>query len=108
MLHIFQAWYSWKEGNGLELVDESIGYSFPMAEVLRCIKVGLLCVQEHPEDRPTMSTVVLMLGSESAHLPYPKQPGFVATKGPSEIDSTSSKHDSPTVNDLSFTVLDGR
>ncbi|EHA8589197.1 putative Receptor-like serine/threonine-protein kinase SD1-7 [Cocos nucifera] len=102
------AWYSWKEGNGLELVDESIGYSFPMAEVLRRIKVGLLCVQEHPEDRPTMSSVVLMLGSESTCLPYPKQPGFVVMKGPHEIDSSSGKQDSLTVNDLSVTVFEGR
>ncbi|XP_038981787.1 receptor-like serine/threonine-protein kinase SD1-8 [Phoenix dactylifera] len=102
------AWNSWKEGNGLELVDESIGYSFPVAEVLRCIKVGLLCVQEHPEDRPAMSTVVLMLGSESSSLPYPKPPGFVANKGPTEIVSSSSKQDSLTINDLSVTVFEGR
>ncbi|RWW47392.1 hypothetical protein BHE74_00046621, partial [Ensete ventricosum] len=41
----------------LDLVDEAIGDSYPKAEVLRCMKVGLLCVQERPEDRPTMSAV---------------------------------------------------
>ncbi|KAJ0983535.1 hypothetical protein J5N97_011790 [Dioscorea zingiberensis] len=66
------AWSLWKEENCMELVDESIGQEFPMAEVFRCIKVGLLCVQERPEDRPTMSSVVLMLGSENALLPNPK------------------------------------
>ncbi|URE21110.1 Serine threonine-protein kinase [Musa troglodytarum] len=64
------------------LVDEAIGDSYPKAEVLRCMKVGLLCVQERPEDRPTMSAVMLMLGSDSALLPQPRQPGFVAMRGP--------------------------
>ncbi|URE21111.1 Serine threonine-protein kinase [Musa troglodytarum] len=72
----------WREGKGLELVDEAIGDSYPKAEVLRCMKVGLLCVQERPEDRPTMSAVMLMLGSDSALLPQPRQPGFVAMRGP--------------------------
>ncbi|XP_019707010.2 receptor-like serine/threonine-protein kinase SD1-8 isoform X1 [Elaeis guineensis] len=102
------AWSSWKEGNGLDLVDDSIVHSFPVSEALRCIKVGLLCVQEHPEDRPTMSSVVLMLGSENTPLPDPKQPGFVSTKGPLEIDSSSSKQDSLTVNGLSVTIFEGR
>ncbi|XP_038987737.1 receptor-like serine/threonine-protein kinase SD1-7 [Phoenix dactylifera] len=102
------AWSLWKEGNGLELVDESIIHSFPMAEALRCIKVGLLCVQEHPEDRPTMSSLVFMLGSESASLPDPKQPGFVTTKGRLETYSSSSKQDSLTVNGLSVTIFEGR
>ncbi|EHA8586874.1 Receptor-like serine/threonine-protein kinase SD1-8 [Cocos nucifera] len=102
------AWSSWKEGNALELVDESVAHSFPVAEALRCIRVGLLCVQEHPEDRPTMSSVVLMLGSENTPLPDPKQPGFGSTRGPLEIDSSSSKQDSLTVNGLSVTIFEGR
>ncbi|CAL9758683.1 unnamed protein product, partial [Musa acuminata subsp. burmannicoides] len=42
-------WSLWKEGKGSELVDGSIGHSCSLAEVLRCITVGLLCVQERPE-----------------------------------------------------------
>ncbi|RDX79842.1 G-type lectin S-receptor-like serine/threonine-protein kinase SD1-1, partial [Mucuna pruriens] len=37
--------------------------------------VGLLCVQQRPEDRPDMSSVVLMLNGEKL-LPNPKIPGF--------------------------------
>lgn len=38
--------------------------------------MGLLRVQQRPEDRPSMSSVLLMLGSETASLLQPKQPGF--------------------------------
>ncbi|KAF8414038.1 hypothetical protein HHK36_002037 [Tetracentron sinense] len=70
------AWRLWKEDKALELIDESMSDSFLATEVLRCIHVGLLCVQQRADDRPTMSTVVLMLSSESAVVPTPKQPGF--------------------------------
>ncbi|RZR82599.1 hypothetical protein BHM03_00009050, partial [Ensete ventricosum] len=42
----------------LDLVDETIGDSYPKEEVLRCMKIGLLCVQGRPEDRPTMLAVL--------------------------------------------------
>ncbi|KAJ0983527.1 hypothetical protein J5N97_011782 [Dioscorea zingiberensis] len=47
-------------GNSLQMVDESMGYSYPMNEVMSCIKVGLLCVQNHPEDRPLMPSVLVI------------------------------------------------
>ncbi|WOL08085.1 hypothetical protein Cni_G16837 [Canna indica] len=101
-------WSLWKEGRGLELVDESIGNSFPKAEVLKCIKIGLLCVQERPEDRPTMSTVLLMLKGDNATIDHPRQPGFLAIRGPLETNSSSSKNDSLTINNISITTLEGR
>lgn len=105
---IMQAWSLWREGSGMELVDSSMAYSYAVGEVLKCIKVGLLCVQERPEDRPTMSSVVLMLGSDTASLPQPKQPGFVARRGPFEGNSSSSKGESCTVNDVTVTMFEGR
>ncbi|KAJ0740564.1 putative non-specific serine/threonine protein kinase [Helianthus annuus] len=45
-------------------------------EVMTCIHVGLLCVQDHAMDRLTMSEVVSMLTNENMHLPEPKQPAF--------------------------------
>lgn len=104
------AWNLWKERKALELVDSTVGDSFPVSEVLRCIQVGLLCVQERAEDRPTMSTVVLMLSSESATMPQPKNPGFCLGRTPIETDSWSSKQEdqSCTVNQVTNTVIDGR
>lgn len=109
MLTIVQAWRLWKDGKGNELIDSSAGESYPIQEVLRCIQIGLLCVQERAEDRPTMSTVVLMLGSETATMPHPKQPGFCLGRNPLETDSSSSKQDETfSVNQVTVTMLDPR
>ncbi|KAI3437339.1 Protein kinase domain-containing protein [Psidium guajava] len=69
------AWLLWNEGKGTELVDANLIGSCPSNEALRLIHISLLCVQEDPNFRPTMSTVTLMLGSES-DLPHPKSPPF--------------------------------
>ncbi|KAK9073770.1 hypothetical protein SSX86_006364 [Deinandra increscens subsp. villosa] len=68
------AWRLYKEGKSLELADESFIESSD-TQVLRLIHIALLCVQHSPEDRPDMSMVVLMLGSDR-RLPKPKQPGY--------------------------------
>ncbi|MQL74822.1 hypothetical protein Taro_007173, partial [Colocasia esculenta] len=46
--------------------DSSMEPHFPMAKVHKCIKIGLICMQERPEDRPTMVSVVLILESDTA------------------------------------------
>lgn len=99
----------WKEGKALELIDSSFGDSYSPSEFLRCIHVGLLCVQERAEDRPTMSTVVLMLNSESTSMPQPRSPGFCLARSLQETDSSSSKKDeSYTINNVTVTMLDAR
>ncbi|XP_042456057.1 G-type lectin S-receptor-like serine/threonine-protein kinase At4g27290 isoform X2 [Zingiber officinale] len=98
-------WSLWKEDKSLQIADESIDHSFSVAEVMRCIKIGLLCVQERPQDRPTMPLVVIMLGSDSP-IPEPKQPGFVAA-----LDSSYSSIGMQypiSINDASNTTLEGR
>ncbi|KAF8411268.1 hypothetical protein HHK36_003815 [Tetracentron sinense] len=66
----------WRTDRALDMVDSSIAGSCIAHEVLRCIHVGLLCVQESATNRPFMSTVVFMLGNETT-LPPPKQPAFI-------------------------------
>ncbi|KAI0505019.1 hypothetical protein KFK09_015976 [Dendrobium nobile] len=104
------AWSLWNKGKALELVDESISNSFSIAEVLKCIKVGLLCIQERPNDRPLMSSVILMLTSDKEVLPEPKRPGFVAMRQHSfEGDhSSSTKQESDSINEISLTIPFGR
>ncbi|KAM3749531.1 hypothetical protein ACB098_05G192600 [Castanea mollissima] len=51
------AWILWKDGRPLELMDVNLDPSYVSSELLRCMQVGLLCVQKDPEDRPTMSSV---------------------------------------------------
>ncbi|OVA13144.1 Protein kinase domain [Macleaya cordata] len=71
------AWHLWNEGKSLEFVDSFLIESSPIEEILRCIHIGLLCVQEDAADRPTMSSVLVWLGSdESIDLPQPTQPAF--------------------------------
>ncbi|GKE95343.1 G-type lectin S-receptor-like serine/threonine-protein kinase isoform X2, partial [Tanacetum coccineum] len=52
-------------------------------------------------DRPTMSSVVLMLGNENA-LPLPKQPAFFAEEEMPEHRSISSGPTSVSVNDITI------
>ncbi|KAL6313946.1 hypothetical protein AAG906_011676 [Vitis piasezkii] len=59
------AWDLWKDSRGQELMDPGLEETLPTHILLRYINVGLLCVQESADDRPTMSDVVSMLGNES-------------------------------------------
>ncbi|CAL5359528.1 unnamed protein product [Camellia sinensis] len=74
----------WIEGKAYELLDPLVEGSFPMSEILRCIQVGLLCVQKCPEDRPTMLSVFLMLITKAVVLPQPKQPDFYTERKSSD------------------------
>lgn len=72
----FQAWNIWKEGNAKDLADSSIIDTCLLDEVMLCIHIALLCVQENPEDRPNMSFVVLTLENGSTILPMPNHPAY--------------------------------
>ncbi|KAF8377078.1 hypothetical protein HHK36_030451 [Tetracentron sinense] len=101
-------WRLWTEGRAIEALDSSMADSCPTYEVLRCIQIGLLCIQEHAEDRPTISSVILMLSSENAILPQPKKPGFCLGTIPSEIESSSSKIEACSMNQVTITMLEAR
>ncbi|XP_059635622.1 receptor-like serine/threonine-protein kinase SD1-8 [Cornus florida] len=81
------AWKLLIEGKAFELIYPQMEDSFPMSEVLRCIQIGLLCVQQCPEDRPMMCSVLLMFNSEGTVLPQPKQPGFYPDRSLCETES---------------------
>ena len=79
--------------------------TFIESQVKRCIHVGLLCVQKFAEDRPFMSDVLFMLGTDGAILPEPKEPGFfVETSSSSARSCTSpsirSENETMTITDL--------
>ncbi|XP_019191694.1 PREDICTED: G-type lectin S-receptor-like serine/threonine-protein kinase CES101 [Ipomoea nil] len=85
------AWELWREGRGVELMDPALSGSCPEAEVMRCIQVGLLCVQDDAIYRPSMSTVVSMLANQSAQLPLPKQPAFFIAEEGAQHSETQEK-----------------
>ncbi|XP_009136778.1 cysteine-rich receptor-like protein kinase 24 [Brassica rapa] len=70
-------WRLWNNDSLLEMIDPAMEENYDRNEVFRCIHIGLLCVQENPTDRPTMSTVFRMLTNTSITLHIPQPPGFV-------------------------------
>ncbi|KAL7131064.1 hypothetical protein ABFS83_13G174800 [Erythranthe nasuta] len=102
------AWILYKEGRSLELVDNNIVVeSIYVSELLRLIHVALLCVQQSPEDRPSMSSVVLMLGSDGI-LPKAKQPGFFAERNVFGTENTTSTVATSSSNEFTITLLEAR
>jgi hypothetical protein len=89
----------------MEIVDSSLGEEYAN-EVSRCIQIGLLCVQEHATDRPTMSAVVFMLGNDS-HLSYPKQPAFIL-KGTYNSKDRSISGGASSINEVTITMINAR
>ncbi|EOA18852.1 hypothetical protein CARUB_v10007481mg [Capsella rubella] len=73
---VAHAWELWRNGSPLEIIDPSIEESYQSNEVIRCIHIALLCVQKDHADRPGMSTVMMMLTSNTITLPVPREPGF--------------------------------
>ncbi|CAH9111979.1 unnamed protein product [Cuscuta europaea] len=70
------AWKYWRDGRPLEILDPILGDTYSRNEVIQCIHLGLLCVQEDIDERPTMANIVLMLSSYSVTRPVPHQPAF--------------------------------
>ncbi|XP_057790572.1 G-type lectin S-receptor-like serine/threonine-protein kinase At4g27290 isoform X1 [Salvia miltiorrhiza] len=103
------AWLLWKENKILELMDECLNDTFEECEVKRCMQVGLLCVQKFAEDRPNMSSVVSMLGSEGAVLAEPKEPGFFMERSSSPLGSSASPSYIESENEtITITELEAR
>ncbi|KAI3437340.1 uncharacterized protein J3R85_005473 [Psidium guajava] len=100
------AWRSWREGTSSNLIDPNLT-SGSRTEMLRCIHVGLLCVQEIEADRPTMGAVVLMLNSYSTTLPLPSRPAFILPSIPESDAASRSENiqNQESVNEASITEL---
>ncbi|CAN1775112.1 G-type lectin S-receptor-like serine/threonine-protein kinase At4g27290 [Linum perenne] len=103
------AWTQWMKGSALEIIDECLMEPSNASQaILRYIQVALLCVQQRPEDRPNISSVVLMLGSVDP-LPQPKQPGFLIARNPIDVrDNSLTKNETQSVNEVTVTVLEAR
>ncbi|KAM1010064.1 hypothetical protein TB1_044707 [Malus domestica] len=102
------AWELWKDGRGMDVIDESVRETCRLDEALKCIQVGFLCVQEAPADRPTMSSVIYMLqGNESTSLPPSKEPAFSTHRNSNHVRSSEM----PTIfshNAVTMSLPEGR
>ncbi|KAL6207035.1 hypothetical protein ACLB2K_024280 [Fragaria x ananassa] len=99
-------WELWKEGRAVELIDSFIGESYLVSEVIRCLQIAFLRVQEFATYRPTMSAVVSMLGNDAA-IPSPRRPAFLR-KRISPSGDPSSSEGANSVNDVTCTIVEGR
>lgn len=89
------------------LCDEFLSDEYIASDLLRCIHVGLLCVQQKPANRPDMLSVVLMLNGEKL-LPNPKAPAFYTEVDLPEAGSSSRNCNKFSINEMSLSVLWGR
>ncbi|XP_021749674.1 G-type lectin S-receptor-like serine/threonine-protein kinase At4g27290 [Chenopodium quinoa] len=99
------AWMLFKEDTALDVVDPLIRNSSYAPQLQRMIHIGLLCAQQHPDDRPSMSVVTVMLSGDS-RLPDPKEPGFFVARN-LPLESVSGKTQSSS-NYESVSLLVGR
>ncbi|KAI5656903.1 hypothetical protein M9H77_25696 [Catharanthus roseus] len=106
---IGHAWNLWREGNSLDIVDPSLVDSYQANEVSRCILIGLLCVQEHASDRPTMAEVLSMLSNETTlSAVSPNQPAFVIRRGNSYQNPSPASLGAASVNDVTVSAVQAR
>ncbi|XP_047067381.1 cysteine-rich receptor-like protein kinase 6 isoform X2 [Lolium rigidum] len=99
------AWQMWKEGRWHEFVDQSFGDEYKPGDMRKyLVALALMCVQVKAVDRPTMSDIVAMLGSDDITIPEPRQPAYSCTG----VDASVNINVSCTRNDISFTTIDGR
>ncbi|KAF5175958.1 Cysteine-rich receptor-like protein kinase, partial [Thalictrum thalictroides] len=96
------AWRQWQEGNGFELLEPVLREHFSRSEFMRCLHIGLLCVQDDVAIRPTMASVVLMLNSYSVTLAVPSAPPFSSQTTTKKFDM---QLEDETVSDSSQAIL---
>ncbi|KAM5588509.1 G-type lectin S-receptor-like serine/threonine-protein kinase [Rosa sericea] len=103
---IRHVWDLWREDRALEIVDTTLEL-YNSDEVMRCIQVALLCVQEESEDRPAMSAIVFMLSGETSP-PSPNQPAYVFRRNSSTDAESSVPKRLYSINDLTITAMEAR
>ncbi|XWS72598.1 hypothetical protein CRYUN_Cryun02cG0053700 [Craigia yunnanensis] len=66
----------WIDDRGTEFIEPSLDDSSSPCKIMRCMQIALHCVQENPEDRPSMLEVFTMLKNGSMVATTLKRPGF--------------------------------
>ncbi|XP_066168888.1 cysteine-rich receptor-like protein kinase 10 isoform X2 [Oryza sativa Japonica Group] len=86
---ISTVWRRWSDGTVAKMIDHSLGKNYPEAEVLKCINIGLLCLQENPVNRPTMADIMVLLNSNaSSSIPAPAARPTFSFDGSSRYSQT--------------------
>ncbi|KAG6673503.1 hypothetical protein I3842_16G115400 [Carya illinoinensis] len=98
----------WKSGKGKEFMDPSLDDTVSSCKLIRCLQIGLLCVQENATDRPSILEVSSMLKSESATLTIPKIPDFSTKRNGDEGTKSQIQLENCSINDTTLSQMVGR
>ncbi|XP_061371671.1 cysteine-rich receptor-like protein kinase 10 isoform X2 [Gastrolobium bilobum] len=104
-------WREWKHQTPLSILDPNIKEKISEIEVIKCIQIGLLSVQQDPDARPGMATIVSYLSTEFIELPTPQEPAFLfhnkmGPKSSADESCSSQSINDPTlfsINEMSIT-----
>jgi len=70
-------WEHWTMKTVMEIVDPYLrSDSSQDDDILRCIHIGLSCIQEDPVERPTISAISIMLDGSTVPSQAPSRPAF--------------------------------
>ncbi|TVU16910.1 hypothetical protein EJB05_32913, partial [Eragrostis curvula] len=112
-------WEHWSMGTIEEMLDPLLVRRAPQDQMVKLVNIGLLCVQDIPADRPTMSSVNVMLSSNTVSLQAPSRPTFCiqdmegdlegsSDAYPRAFQSTSKSKATASPNEVSLTELEPR
>ncbi|WOG85380.1 hypothetical protein DCAR_0104568 [Daucus carota subsp. sativus] len=103
------AWELWNRDAAFELMDPSISNSCIKHQFLRCVHLGLLCVEGNAVDRPTMINLVSMLRNDTAVIPLPTRPAFCTGGKAHEKQSHDTRPSiNISLNRLSISTMEAR
>ncbi|KAB2079268.1 hypothetical protein ES319_A06G220500v1 [Gossypium barbadense] len=105
---IAYAWQLWNDDKAMYIIDPSIRESCCPKEALKCIHIGMLCVQDSAMYRPTMATVVLMLESEAPTLPKVRQPTYSSSRRSIDDQPIPNGQEIVSSNDVTISMIAGR
>ncbi|XP_076938574.1 cysteine-rich receptor-like protein kinase 2 [Bidens hawaiensis] len=102
------AWYHFQQNKVEQIFDPNLMmHIYPninfQKEAIKVVQVGLLCTQEAPHLRPSMSTVLKMLAKDDEPLPLPSNPPFIDEKT-MELSDITHKSNTYAYSDSSGSV----
>ncbi|KAL6653457.1 hypothetical protein ACP70R_009035 [Stipagrostis hirtigluma subsp. patula] len=98
-------WRHWSRGSVPQLMDGCPVEELRPQEFLRCVHIGLLCVQQDPQLRPVMASVVALLNSRTITLPAPTAPALAV---PNERERTRVAARQNSINVVTVSELEPR
>ncbi|GLJ26026.1 hypothetical protein SUGI_0499170, partial [Cryptomeria japonica] len=86
-----QIWQLYESEQILEMVDPKLKGEYPQEQMVRVIRIALLCVKESPSQRPSMTQIVSMLTSNSEITDQPTKPAFLESNVNDRTPTSSSR-----------------